>query len=538
VELTLACEFLHSQGFVHRSLDCHSVCISQDGHVRIVKFDSLAALANGSVSGVAGNPACAAPEMTNACYGTAVDFWQLGLIVFFFCTQSHPFLTGEESNFECYQRASSWVLPEDHFREISKNANLRELIVGLLNPLPGSRLTASDIRAHPLTEAVDWHRAALLQVPSPFCMDALSRTRSRRISMKPAVQSVIALLRMQKVATETSKPEESGDSSMAEMSSPSQSRSASTSPPRAQPRSRGARAYTENEVEVLMQVLGFTDKRPAVVEARSHWIGSVPSSLNPRASRSPTPSRVPRYVTLRFSAAAGEDLSFDEYEDRRCPTDHHPHDQRHLARRSIIYEGQWRCNTADVVPLSGTTPEPTLVYELPGRPHGLGSMWVGDQEFAGEFSNGWPHGHGVIVIEGDVEVYVGQWQNGKRHGLGKLSRKTQHSLEQKVPPYLVEYVRYEKGSLVEILGYAEEGHAHFRPAIQVETHVMRVVAMAGSLGKRLVAQLQEDRSKFRDGAEGWNLQPHHMGSIWGRRTVESMDSAVSYDAVKRSRIRR
>mmetsp|Transcript_27013 Transcript_27013/g.69915 ORF Transcript_27013/g.69915 Transcript_27013/m.69915 type:complete len:682 (-) Transcript_27013:74-2119(-) len=536
VELTLASEFLHTQGFVHRSLDCQSVCISQDGHVKIVKFDSLASLANGLVSGVAGNPICTAPEMPVAAYGTAVDFWQLGLIVFYFCTQRHPFLTGKESSFECYQRAANWALPEDHFREISKNADLRDLILGLLNPSPNARLTASSIRSHPLTEAVDWHRAATLQVPSPFCLDALSRTRRRRMSMKPAVQSVIASLRMQKIATSISQTEKSADSSVAELSSPSQSRSASSSPPRAQPRSRGARAYTENEVETLMQVLGFTDKRPAVVEATSNWIGSVPSSLNLRATRSPSRSRVPRYLSLRFSAAAAEELSFGKYEDRRCPADHHPHDQRHLARRSIIYEGQWRCHTADVVPLSGTTPGPTLVYELPGRPHGLGSMWVGAQEFAGEFCNGWPHGYGVIVIEGDVEVYVGQWQNGKRHGLGKLSRKTQHNLEQKVPPYLVEYVRYEKGSLVEIFGYAEEGHAHFRPAIQVETRVMRVVAMAGSLGKRLVGQLQEDRSKFRDGAEGWNLQPHHMGSIWGRRTVESMENAVSYDAVERSRI--
>jgi len=120
-----------------------------------------------------------APELLNCehdrqGYGPAIDYWALGVTVYFLLTSKMPFKSRQQSILEAREK------PKDTERRLQKQpirivADLDpvavDIVKGLLEPDPVKRLGDSDLpalKAHAFFRAIDWAKLARRELSSPF----------------------------------------------------------------------------------------------------------------------------------------------------------------------------------------------------------------------------------------------------------------------------------------------------------------------------------------------------------------------------------
>lgn len=94
-ELVLALRFLHRQGFVYRDLKLDNVMIDKHGHCKLLDFGmskDIAKVSDMSTRTFCGTPSYISPEMIRELdYGTSVDWWALGVLMFEMLNNTPPF---------------------------------------------------------------------------------------------------------------------------------------------------------------------------------------------------------------------------------------------------------------------------------------------------------------------------------------------------------------------------------------------------------------------------------------------------------------
>lgn len=168
-EITLALEHLHSLGVVYRDLKPENILLTKDGHIKLADFGLAKEGIHDGVNGtnsLCGTPEYLPPEILDRLgHGTAVDWWNLGMVLYEMLTGLPPWYTNDRK--KLFERLRSARL---HFPPyVSRRAEA--LIRQLLNRNPAERLGAKgahQVKNHLFFENIDWARLMKKQVPPPF----------------------------------------------------------------------------------------------------------------------------------------------------------------------------------------------------------------------------------------------------------------------------------------------------------------------------------------------------------------------------------
>ncbi|KAI9915654.1 hypothetical protein PsorP6_007042 [Peronosclerospora sorghi] len=168
-EITLALEHLHGLGVVYRDLKPENILLTADGHIKLADFglakEGIRHGANGTNS-LCGTPEYLPPEILNRRgHGTAVDWWNLGMVLYEMLTGLPPWYTNDRK--KLFERLRSAQLQFPPY--VSRRAEA--LIRHLLHRNPLERLGAkgaAQVKQHVFFEGVDWSKLALKHVVPPL----------------------------------------------------------------------------------------------------------------------------------------------------------------------------------------------------------------------------------------------------------------------------------------------------------------------------------------------------------------------------------
>jgi protein kinase X len=166
-EVISAISFLHHKEIIYRDLKPENIVLDALGHVRLVDFGFARHLSRGRCTSFCGSPFYIAPEMlSNSSYGTSVDIWALGVLLFELLTGNPPF-SGSTAN-EVYRR----ILFSNVEVPTSLDSDSRDLLYALLDPSPDSRIGSKngleDVMKHRWFKGIDWDRVRSKETQAPY----------------------------------------------------------------------------------------------------------------------------------------------------------------------------------------------------------------------------------------------------------------------------------------------------------------------------------------------------------------------------------
>ncbi|KAG1953519.1 protein kinase C theta type [Pimephales promelas] len=165
-EIICGLQFLHSKGIVYRDLKLDNILLDIDGHIKIADFGMCKEnmIGEARTCTFCGTPDYIAPEiLLGHKYGTSVDWWSFGVLLYEMLIGQSPFHGHDEEELfqsirtddPCYPR---W-LPRD----------AKDILVKLFVREPEKRLgVKGNIRQHPFFKEIDWNALEKRQVEPPF----------------------------------------------------------------------------------------------------------------------------------------------------------------------------------------------------------------------------------------------------------------------------------------------------------------------------------------------------------------------------------
>ncbi|KAH9832970.1 cAMP dependent protein kinase [Rhodofomes roseus] len=181
--LTLALEFLHTHGVIHRDLKPQNILMGADGYLMIGDFGVSAHITDGNNWKNVGTYPYTAPEFYGETYDTRVvppilrmagDWWAAAVILFQMVTLDWPFNEPSEEllykRIMCSKPGEFWE--RDEFQDLYIDPELKDLVNMMLMrdvasrygtiavKAPGDKLARNDeVRIHPFMHGkVDWIR--------------------------------------------------------------------------------------------------------------------------------------------------------------------------------------------------------------------------------------------------------------------------------------------------------------------------------------------------------------------------------------------
>lgn len=185
VELACALNHLHKLKIVYRDLKPENILITKEGHIRLTEF-CLAKkidIAQGQTYTLCGTPEYLAPEVIlGNGYGTSVDWWALGILLYEMAMGFPPFFG--KNPFTVYQKILDGKLKFG----AGISSNTKAIIVGLLNADRKSRLGCSSFKSlqnHAFFKGVDWNSGAQQLIVPPFAPTVTSEADSSNYDFYP-----------------------------------------------------------------------------------------------------------------------------------------------------------------------------------------------------------------------------------------------------------------------------------------------------------------------------------------------------------------
>jgi serine/threonine protein kinase len=153
-----AIKHIHDNDFVHRDLKPENLLLaSRDSNVniKIADFGFASKIKDKGLRSVVGTPPYMSPELVILRHGDKslpgyskpVDCWSIGVILYILLSGIHPFQLEDEDEMLDNIEKGEWEWIGEQWDEVSEGA--KDLIKGLINPDPNTRLTVDQALAHP-----------------------------------------------------------------------------------------------------------------------------------------------------------------------------------------------------------------------------------------------------------------------------------------------------------------------------------------------------------------------------------------------------
>ena len=176
-EITLAVQFLHQHGILHRDLKLENVLVGSDGHCKIADFglSRLGLFRRCEARTRCGTLFCMAPEIVkNLPYGQGADWWAVGVMLFEMLTGEPPFYYDERDDSgdpETRKKLCKKILEDEV--DIPDNMSLAaaSIVLKFLMKDPKQRLgsngSVNTVRHHPFFKGIDWKALQEKRVKPP-----------------------------------------------------------------------------------------------------------------------------------------------------------------------------------------------------------------------------------------------------------------------------------------------------------------------------------------------------------------------------------
>lgn len=144
--------YLHMNGIVHRDIKPENVLLDGGPEAPIAKvtdFGLSTFLGDGGlIHSIVGTPSYVSPELcAGVPYGTGVDMWSCGVMLYYMLSGERPFVGETRSQMKSVILAGKIDFPEQSFRMVGQNA--RRLILRMLDVDQRTRISAADALKHP-----------------------------------------------------------------------------------------------------------------------------------------------------------------------------------------------------------------------------------------------------------------------------------------------------------------------------------------------------------------------------------------------------
>jgi len=156
-QLLNAIEYIHSKDIVHRDLKPENLLLEDNSHdtnIKLTDFGLSKIFDAEYMKTACGTPGYVAPEILNATgYGSAVDMWSAGVILYILLCGYPPFYNDNDAKLFESIMAANYYFHSPYWDNISKEA--KDVIRALLVVDPAERLTAAQ------TKEMEWFKISV-----------------------------------------------------------------------------------------------------------------------------------------------------------------------------------------------------------------------------------------------------------------------------------------------------------------------------------------------------------------------------------------
>jgi len=165
-EIGLALNNLHGRNIIYRDLKASNTLLDLEGHIRLADFGMAKQMSTEIPAysfSFCGTTRYMAPEIIKETgYGSAVDWWAYGVLLFQMLTGRFPYDDDDEDNI------ADKILNDrlDFPSNISQHS--KALIRGLLHRNPSQRFGWAEVRRQPFFKSIDWNKLETRQIQPPW----------------------------------------------------------------------------------------------------------------------------------------------------------------------------------------------------------------------------------------------------------------------------------------------------------------------------------------------------------------------------------